>query len=465
MIVWKSVLKSLKQNIFQLSGSIILMALAVMLFLMLQTAIGSVAKSNQDFIKKNHQEDFQFYTSAPLKSETLKKLSQQYQVTLSERTFVDADWGKGGTLRLLSINYSINIPYLETGKLPEKKDELALFKGFAAANHYKTGDQIRLSGKVFQITGIAYLPDYIYPVKNEADLSSDPKTFGAAAASDSAIQSLQSKPGFYYMGEIRKSPFNKEELKKAVLKEAPILKWMDRKDNPRISFVEAKIKSSESIVTTFPLLIAAIVMLMTMLIINRKLKHQQKQIGTLLAMGYFPSEISKAYMIYPLFVSLSGSILGAGFGLLLSVPMTAYYTSYFNVPLLSPMSLDLTGILIAFLLQLLLLSIAGYLAIRQTVTQPVLTLLSAGGGNKRTKKKNLHKRQLYNPLQTENAFEQPFESSCSFLWDCFVFCSGHVWFFDNELCRFNDKENLCRNLSVSLCCLLQGSRGEASFFK
>ncbi|MCD7033256.1 ABC transporter permease [Metabacillus sp. GX 13764] len=415
MIVRKSVLKSLKQHFFQLSGSILLLSLAGMLFLMMYTAIGSVDKSNRHFIKSQHQEDFQFYTAEKLKTDSLKRLEKQINARLSERMFVDAAWGKEGTLRLLSYNQSVNVPYIETGRLPEKENEMALFKGSAAANGYEAGDSLKVNGKTFRITGVVFLPDYIYPVKSESDLSSDPEKFAAGIASDQAIKALQPKPSFYYMGESAGKSFSKAALKHAILQETPILKWLDSKNNPRISFIDAKIKSSSSIVIVLPLVIAVIVMLMTMLVINRKLKQQQKQIGTLIALGYYPKEITRAYMLYPAAVSLAGSVIGIVFGIILSMPMTAYYTSYFNIPLLSAINFNAEGIAGAVVLPLLFLSIAGYFTIRGTVSRPVLDLLAAGGKAKRTGRSFAVKGSFIRRFKLKMLLNNPSKAAVLFL--------------------------------------------------
>ncbi|WP_335872682.1 ABC transporter permease [Bacillus sp. 2205SS5-2] len=361
----KSVLKDILSSKLQYGGVILLILLSVLLYVMLSASLSAVENSNEQFKTEYAQEDFHFYVATALNDEDLLELEAEYDVMLEKRLSYDMSLEDEKVLRVFSVPNRVNTPYLQEGTLPGNRNEIALSATFADSNSYSIGESISIEGEGRIITGLVYIPDYIYSLKNESALINDPAAFGVGLLPEEAFEEV-AQPSVYYLGKWD----NKEgerALQKAVSLLSPIIKWTNAQDNPRISYIETEIKSTKSFATVFPLFISVIAVMMVVILVKRRLESQKKQIGTQLALGYQSRELTKAYLLYPLVIGILGSTIGLVFGLLLSVPMTNMYTYYFNLPVLSRWTLTPIQYMGALIIPSLLLILVGYVVIRKYV--------------------------------------------------------------------------------------------------
>ncbi|MGD6815627.1 FtsX-like permease family protein [Metabacillus sp. 84] len=381
----KNVWRTLKSSALELAGTVALAALAIMLYVMLSASMTAVSESAARFQEEYNQEDLQFQTAEPLSAEAVKKLEQTYKIEVNKRSYLDIQVKEGVTLRLLSLTRSINRPYAAEGDLPKTDEEIALAKQFADAHSIKPGDIVEAGGTSYHVTGTVFLPDYIYPLKSESDIIQDPESFGAAIVSEEAISAQSSSPPIYYTAVYGEEPLNEKQLKKAITAEAPLIKWLTRDENPRIAFLESKMESAASITGVVPVFILILAMAMVMLVVKRRLELQRKQIGTLMALGYYRREVAGAYMLFPVLAGLAGTAAGGAAGWALAVPLTGYYTEYFNLPILEAVRLGPVQFVLACVLPVFLLSAGGFWTIWKTVSARPLTLLKPFSGTKKAR--------------------------------------------------------------------------------
>ncbi|MBP8639422.1 MAG: ABC transporter permease [Oscillospiraceae bacterium] len=116
------------------------------------------------------------------------------------------------------------------------------------------------------------------------------------------------------------------------LSELRVPSWQvyTRADNISYSSIEANIDKVNAIAKVFPFfffLVAALVALTTM---TRMVEDERLQIGTMKALGYSRSEISRKYIFYALSASVLGSVFGVavGYRLFPSVIWNAYTMMY-----------------------------------------------------------------------------------------------------------------------------------------
>ncbi len=137
-----------------------------------------------------------------------------------------------------------------------------------------------------------------------------------------------------YQKEVQKLTAAKEKLqteKTNVAKmAAPVYYYYDREDNPGFSEFKENAKRLSEIATVFPVfffLIAALVCLTTM---TRMVDEKRSEIGTLKALGYRNWEIAEKYLVYALFSSIIGSVLGliVGYELFPVIIFNAYSGLY-----------------------------------------------------------------------------------------------------------------------------------------
>jgi putative ABC transport system permease protein len=367
----KSVLREMKKSKFQYSGAIVLLSLAVLLYVMLYTAIHTLEQSNEQFMNDYVQEDFHVITGIPLSDEQMDQLEQQYDVVLEERKQKDLSIDKGKSLRIFTISENVNVPYVEEGELPTEENEIALAQSYATMNELNVGDTLTLGNQEWTISGTIYLPDYVYMLKNLNDLFQDPASFGIALVNDQGFERLPGEEVTFYSGYwSQNEPL--DEFKDTLSSYTPIILWVNSDENPRISYIETEIEGVKTTTTVFPLFIGTIVVFMVMILLKRRLELQRSQLGTLLSIGYRKGELIRSFLLYPLIVSLIGSILGIVSGWLLSVPITEVYRQFFNIPLLGNFYVYGEALGIAFLLPVafLCLTSAGIVA-KQLQKSPI----------------------------------------------------------------------------------------------
>ncbi|MGX1193019.1 ABC transporter permease [Metabacillus sp. SLBN-84] len=367
-------LRTIRQKPLQFGGSALLLAVAVMLFVTLSSTMALMDSSNQLFREKYKQEDFQFTAGERLSEDQLGSFGKEFDVTIQARQWQDIEWKEGVTARILSIQQGINEPYVVKGRLPDEKNEAAITASFADAHGLKVGDSWDAGGETYKITAHVNLPDYIYGVQNENDLMADPKTFGVVLMAKEDFPGGNQQP-VYYSGRFFENGDSLSSLKKAVSETVPVLKWTDAKDNVRISYIDAEIESNQSFGSVIPVFIGLLALFMVVLMLKRQIDVQSTQIGTLLALGYTRKEVTFSFMMYPLIISIAGTVLGIASGLIAAGPLTELYTAFYNLPILNRLAFDPVTLIAGFAVPISVLCLAGFLTIRKKVNKPPLQLL------------------------------------------------------------------------------------------
>ncbi|KGP73383.1 ABC transporter permease [Pontibacillus yanchengensis] len=375
MILWKSIIRHMKDKKFQYIGVTLLLVISIMLYVSLSMAISTLDNRNQEFQQTNNQEDFHFIVASSIEDNQLKDWGEQFNLTLEKRFYTDVTYQEDTTLRLFSKSDAVNTPYISEGEMPSDDNEIALSPVFAKAHNISVGDDMNVKGQSITVTGLVYLPDYIYILERESDLINDPESFGIGIGSKRVIESMASKTITQIVGE-GGTEESISSLKDAVTSNYSLLKWLNADDNPRIEFVESEIQGARATVTTLPLFILVLSVMMVLMIMKRQIEMQRKEIGTLMALGYRKSELRRHYMLHAGFISLVGSLSGIIIGAALSIPITNLYSEYYNLPRVSYFDWDIRVLLIGFIVPNVILLLMTYLVIRKPLTQSPLTLLS-----------------------------------------------------------------------------------------
>ncbi|KGX86935.1 ABC transporter permease [Pontibacillus litoralis] len=375
MILRKSIIRDMKQSKFQYIGVVLLLIISIMLYVSLSMAIATLDTRNTKFIESYNQEDFRFMVSEQADANQLSRWESAYNVQLEKRLVADVDFGNDATLRVIQTTDTINKAYISEGEMPTKVNEIAIAPTFADAHAIQVGDELNVRGQTLTVTGFMFLPDYIYILDKESDLLSDPNTFGIAIANEKTIQAVTEYPMIEILGDQAKDE-TIASLKEAVSNDFTILKWLNAEDNPRITFVESEIEGAQGVITTLPLFILALAIMMTLMIMKRRMEMQRKEIGTLMALGYRKKELLFHYMTYAALIGFIGTLGGVALGAALSVPLTNLYATFFNLPRISFFDWDVSVIIIGIILPVLLLLGMTYLVIRKPLSQAPLDLLS-----------------------------------------------------------------------------------------
>lgn len=375
MILRKSILRQFKEKKFQFIGVTILLIVSIMLYVSMSMGISTLDNRNAQFKDEYSQEDFHMILSNEIPSNQLSRWEDKFDLILEERRYGDLPYtNEDTTLRLFSLTNEINIPYASEGALPQEAGEVALSPVFAKEQNIEVGDEIEVNGDALEVTGFVYLPDYIYILERESDLLSDPSTFGIGVTTERTLLSVADQTVSQVLGD-GASVQARDAFKSTVTEDYSLLKWLNQEENPRIQFVESEIESSQKLITTLPLFILALSVLMVLMIMKRRLEMQRKEIGTLKALGYRNRELIRHYMMYAAFIGLLGSLLGVAAGAGLSIPITDLYSNYFNLPSISYFDWDPKVLVIGFVIPNVILLLMTYFVIRKPLQQSPLDLL------------------------------------------------------------------------------------------
>jgi len=311
-------------------GSIVLVMLSSLLYSNLNIAMKNVEKNKDLFLEKTKVEDAKAILQRPI--DNIKKLEDKFNISIEARRQFDANISENTTIRVFEKTSKVNIPYIVEGNDIKSMNEILLEPNFAKTNGYNLGDKINILDKEFTIVGFFSMPDYIYPLKSEGDIMVNYKIFGTAIISDKAMNEMPIKGTVYYL--LKSHSGSLEEIKEYLGENHFIIFWQEINDNPRFSFVNAKLMGSAKMAIALPSMILLLTSLLVAVVLWRMIKTEFTQIGTLYALGYSKKEIGLHYLSFVNIIALTGGIIGTIFGLFLVKPLAEYFTFYFNIPLI-----------------------------------------------------------------------------------------------------------------------------------
>jgi putative ABC transport system permease protein len=342
-----------------------------------------------NFAEDYAQEDADFMTDQPVTD--ISGLEDAYGLTMEEVKTFDYTVSENTVLRIFSENSKVNIPAVIEGSSLEN-NEILLDPAYAKANGINIGDSVKILVKTFQVAGTMSLPNYIYPLKSDSDIMSDPKTFGIAVITKEDFDSL-GQGNIYY--QVRFQDRNYLEYQIAAFKAAindggiNIIKWENTSVNPRVTYVTTKMKGINKVSTVMPMAMLILTCILTGIIMWRMVKREGAIIGTLYALGYRKKEIRSHYMRYPVVIAVLGGVVGTVLGSLLLQPMLKFMVTYFNMPI-DRIIFGPQYLFISILLPLIFLSVASYLVVGKALKNSPLALMK--GGDDETKVSYLERR-------------------------------------------------------------------------
>ena len=383
MVINKKIKRTMMESKSQYLGSLALIIISCLLFTMFNLLSDNLVNIISSFEKNYVQEDASFMIDKKLSN--ISDIEAKFNMKIEEGNTFDYSVSKDKVLRVFSENTKINIPAIIEGKALSGNDIL-IDPAYAKANKLKVGDSIKIYDKAFKISGFMSLPNYIYPLKTEGDILTDPNSFGIAVINKADFNDIKKGNSFYSIKfngdksniESKISQF-KDYLKS---KNITILNWMSTSANPRITFVTAKLNGINQVSSSMPVAILILTCILTGIVMWRMIKREAVIIGTLYAFGYKKKQIQNHYLRYPLLIALIGGIIGTILGCLTLRPMINVMVSYFNMPVDS-VNFSIKYLVISILLPVIFLSAAGYFVVRKALKSSPLELMRGGKENKK----------------------------------------------------------------------------------
>ena len=310
-------------------------------------ASGSMKITYDESFEKYNIEDGHFVLQKEADSALQKEIEKE-EVTLypdyysEEDADLDQDGKRDSTLRIFGEREKVNKVCLLEGQLPEKNNEIAIDRMYAENNELQVGDQIKVAGDTFQISGIVALSDYCALFQNNNDMMFDTKLFGVAVVTQNVFDYFGEEHLYYsYAWKYNKTPKNDtkekevseklaEKIAKLTYRTNEIDTFLPQYINRSIQYAGDDLGKDRPMMTILLYILTLIMAFVFAVTINHTVAKEATVIGTLRASGYTKGEIFRHYLVIPVFITFLAAVLGnvLGYTIFEDVAKDMYLGSY-----------------------------------------------------------------------------------------------------------------------------------------
>ena len=339
----RKMIRDIKQNLSQFITILLMVFIGIMAYSGIESYMEGMKETANNFYGDYNLQDLN----------VMGELSEENINTIKEISNVKNAEGKlnvNGVLEndddtTISMNFieenEISKFYIVDGENFNKDTKgIWLDNFFAEENNLKIGDtlKIKYDGYVFdeKIVGLINVPDHVYDVKDESQLYPDHKTFGFAYASSNELEGFiknqvmkeanltdestfnQVFSNFNYKDYIKynyimvdidnKEKFN--EVKNSIEEKIENVAVINIEDTASYKQYQGEIEEGETYIGVFSGLFLFIALLSVVTTMNRVVKKQRLQIGTLKALGFKQRKIVLHYISYSFWISIVAALLG-----------------------------------------------------------------------------------------------------------------------------------------------------------
>lgn len=312
----KRYFRSVRSNLSFYVSSTLLTILTLFLFYMMNIGGNAIWKFGDEFSKSQKMEDANFTTYLPIPENEIKKLEDTYCVNL-ETQYYSNIVTNGVTARVFKKTDKINLYHITVGNDAKNNDEIIISEGYAVHNKISLSDKITIGKKTYTVTGFFQRPDYLYMLQNNDDTYKNVTTFFLAYVTDEEYETIGGENCLYY---VRYEKENQTDFRRAVNTEYSMRTYISAKENTRIKMVKMQAEMFTFISYIVLAVMPLIVVVLVCIVINRKVKSEQRLIGTLTALGYKKSKLMLHYTGFAMIPGLFGGIFSVILSVLFAQP-------------------------------------------------------------------------------------------------------------------------------------------------
>lgn len=259
----------------------------------------------------------------------------QRNITLD--TAVSGKESKTITLNILEQN-TVNTPKVMEGEPVDlsNSDSIWINQNYAEKNNISTGDSIKLEyGSIsleFTVKGIVLAPEYIYYVASDA-IYPDFENLGYAFCSaerlkEEGLSNFVKYNKLTVVSDIEDKDIFEEQISEKLDGGYAVI--INRDDFASHNMIAGEFDEARSMSVIFPVIFALIALLTIIITMQRLIKTQRTQIGTLKALGFSNKKIILHYISYGFFTSVIGALLGlvTGPAVMPAMFWSSYKTAY-----------------------------------------------------------------------------------------------------------------------------------------
>ncbi|MBR3249534.1 MAG: ABC transporter permease [Clostridia bacterium] len=413
----KKILRDIWKNKSQFITIFLMAFLAVFAFAGVHAYMDGMKESSEIYYNNQNLQDI-WLTSKNFKTDKLDEIKKIDNVKNAERLltinanvseperFVNPDTNKKLSDLVIECNFietnEINKMYLIEGE-EYSKEKSGLWLDFYLAKKLKikVGDELELSieGNSFKekVKGLVEVPDHVYFIKDDTAIFPTHTDYGFCYLSINEFPN-NVQPTFPYaivdVNDTSKALETKNKIKETT---NDIITATLREDNLSYDGYKREAEEGETYSGVFSGLFVFIAILSVVTTMNRFVKKERTQIGTLKALGIKRSKITKMYVNYGFFISVIASILGIILGNLLigkfflEMEMEYYEIPYYNITTIPLVYGVAIGIIIV-------ITLVTYLSCRKILKEPAATALRIERPKVKVKENSFTTKKAFNKL-------------------------------------------------------------------
>ena len=378
----KKILREIRLNKMQFFNIFIMVFLGVFVFAGVHAYMDGMKISGDKYYESNNLQDI-WLSGENFTDEDLKNVKEISNVKNAERIL---------NIRTELENYkdvSLDTNFIETNEISKmyivdgeefSKDKKGVWlDSYLAKNlDLKVGDEITFKYKDYEmkekILGLITVPDHIYSVKDESTIFPTHKDFGFIylSVNEFPIQDYMIYNQIIVdIDDTDKIDETKRNIENNIKSAIAVT---DRNASSSYQSYNSEIEEGETYSKVFTFLFLFIAILSVVTTMNRFVKKQRTQIGTLKALGFKNRKIIKHYVSYGFYVSLLASILGLILGkYVLGAFFLNMEAQYFEIPVYN--TILISSVYILALIVVVLITIVTYLSCRGILKESAVDAL------------------------------------------------------------------------------------------
>lgn len=383
--------RSIGSNLsFYISASVLTMTALLMFFLFYIAGTG-INQYGDEFFERNAVESASFSTLNEISDERISELEKEYSVTLEKEHSVNVKEDEYN-VRVFRGNEKIDRYEVISGKDIQNDNEVVISAGYAENKGISVGDKVHFSDRDFTVTGTFLRPDYLYMLENVDDDYKNIDNFFLAVVTDDCFKELYENGSVSYK-VIYNDSARENDFRKAVYDEFFTMSYIGADVNTRITMVHEQadmfIAMSWIILVILPFITVALISI----IIGRKVKSEQKIIGTLSALGYKNSKLMLHYSLIAVIPGIVGGVLVSVICLFIAQPFGSICLADYE-PMQAKFTLPVGIAVVGTIIPSFIYMVAGILKVRKLLKHDTVELLSGTVGSKSKSHKILMKSKM-----------------------------------------------------------------------
>lgn len=273
-----------------------------------------------------HVEDGEFSTFYRFGDENIKTMEEKYDLNIEENSYYNIKFVNKNDVdnytNIYTNRQEINQISVTSGRLPSAVDEILLEQTYADYNHYDINESISIGDCQFKIVGKGHFSDYPSIKKSDSDIAFKYKEFLLGYVTNETFSEFDvNDVTFSYSYRFNKELNVEEketvsgEMKDTVVELAKsdtnfMIKFTPMSENKNINTPKNYAAQYTVIVLTFFYILIVILAFVFSINTVSRIIEESKVIGTLRANGITRLQLVAFYLLLPLFVILSSSIVG-----------------------------------------------------------------------------------------------------------------------------------------------------------